>query len=68
MSICDDVQRIVTQKSETLLDAKICEMYEEAGKSFQELVEKGVAFKRGYQLLPVENTIANSTDFNVARN
>ena len=68
MSICDDVQRIVTQNGEIRLDEKICEMYEEADKSFQELVEQGIAFKRGYQLLPIENTISKSANFNVARN
>lgn len=68
MSICDDVQRIIAQQEETLFDTKICEMYEEASKSFQDLVDRGIAFKRGYQLLPIESAISNSVDFNVGRN
>lgn len=68
MSICDDVQRIIAQQEETLFDMKICEMYEEAGKSFQELVDRGIAFKRGYQLLPIESAISNNVDFNIRRN
>ena len=68
MSICDDVQRIIAQQEETLFDTKICEMYEEASKSFQDLVDRGIAFKRGYQLLPIESAISNSGDFNVGRN
>ena len=68
MSICDDVQRIIAQQEETLFDTKICEMYEVASKSFQDLVDRGIAFKRGYQLLPIESAISNSVDFNVGRN
>ena len=68
MSICDDVQRIIAQQEETLFDTKICAMYEEASKSFQDLVDRGIAFKRGYQLLPIESAISNNVDFNVGRN
>ena len=68
MSICDDVQRVVAQQEETLFDVKVCKMYEEAEKSFQDLVDRGVAFKRGYQLLPIESAISNSIDFNVGYN
>ncbi len=65
MSICEDVQRIIAKNERTLFDAKICDMYEDASKSFQELVDKGFAFKRGYQLLPTESAISNNIDFNI---
>ncbi len=67
MSICDDVQRIVTEQEEKLFDAKICEMYEEASRSFQELVDRGVVYKRGCQLLPIESTICNNVEFNAGK-
>ena len=67
MSISDDVQRLIMDHENTMLDANVCKMYEEASKSFQELVDKGIAYKRGYQLLPIESTICNSVDFNVSR-
>lgn len=67
MSICDEIQKLVADREATLFDASVCEMYEEASKSFQELVDKGFAYKRGYQLLPIESTVCNNVDFNVSR-
>lgn len=67
MSICDEIQKLVADRDATLFDARVCEKYEEASKAFQELVDRGIAYKRGYQLLPIENTICNNVDFNVSR-
>lgn len=64
MSICDDVQRVITEREEKMFDVKTCEMYEEASRSFQELVDRGIAYKRGYQLLPIESTTCNNVEFN----
>lgn len=65
MSISDEVQRLIKDHESTVFDARVCKMYDEASKSFQELVDIGIAYKRGYQLLPIESTVCNSVDFNV---
>lgn len=68
MSICDELQRLIAGQEDALLDEKTCQLYEEASKTFQELVDRGIAYKRGYQLLPIESAICNNVNFNVGSN
>lgn len=67
MSICDELQSLIAEQDNTLFDEKICSMYEEANTFFQELVDRGIAYKRGYQLLPIESTICKNVNFNVEK-
>lgn len=55
MSICEEICKICTDQ--TKIDKKACELYEIADKNFDELIQKGVISKRGYQLLPIENKV-----------
>lgn len=64
MSICDAVQEIISSQENFPFDINVCRMYEDADKSFQELVDRGVAYKRGCQLLPMESKICNNVNFN----
>lgn len=50
------------------LDKKICDEYEAATIEFERLVTKGVASKRGYQLLPIESKNFGNIEINHSRN
>ena len=67
MSICDEIQNLIANYEGDILDTKECERYEKASTSFQILVEKGFAYKRGYQLLPIESKVCDDVNFNIAK-
>lgn len=62
MSICDEIGKIRIRQS--MLDKKICELYEAADKEFEILIHKGLISKRGCHLLSTENRVCNNTEFN----
>ena len=65
MPICDEVRKVVSEHEKTLLEEEVCQMYEKANESFQDLINRGIAYKRGYQLSTTESKICNGLEFNV---
>ena len=68
MSICTDISAAITTYKMKSLDKKICDEYEAATIEFERLVAKGVASKRGYQLLPIESKNFGNIEINHSRN
>ena len=67
MSICSEVEKIVEDKSASKLDKLRCEQFEAASMAFECLVEKGVASRRGYQLLPIEDKVCIDIEVNYSK-
>ena len=68
MSICTDISAAITTYKMNSLDKKICDEYEAATIEFERLVTKGVASKRGYQLLPIESKNFGNIEINHSKN
>ena len=68
MSICTDISAAITTYKMNSLDKKICDEYEAATIEFERLVAKGVASKRGYQLLPIESKNFGNIEINHSKN
>lgn len=64
MSICAELGAAIMACKMTPLDKKVCDEYETATAEFDQLVKKGVASKRGYQLMPIENRICSDAEIN----
>lgn len=64
MSICNEITKIINEKTFSQSDKIMIEEYESTDKLFESLIQKGLISKRGYQLLPVENRICNNTHVN----
>jgi len=55
MSICTEISTAIMTYEMQSLDKAVCDGYEAATIKFERLIAKGVASKRGYRLLSVEN-------------
>lgn len=64
MSICEDVERILSDKNALGNQASSYKRFEAATNNFEELVNCGVVQKRGYQLMPIASTLTNNIVFN----
>lgn len=64
MSVCEELSKALAERIPNPSDAAICAKYEAANELFENLVNQGIAEKRGYQLLPIENRICLNAKIN----
>jgi len=64
MSVFEELSKTLAERTPTTSDIEICEKYEAAYRSFEGLVDQGIAEKRGYQLLPIESRICIDAKIN----
>lgn len=62
--ITESLEEILSKEAQKFIDDPIVKEYEKASKEFDALVDKGLAIKRGYNLLTIENTHLYRISFN----
>ena len=67
MSLCDELCNLLNSGQVNSLDDKVFRQYIDVDEKFEQLVNMGIAQKRGYQLLSIANTVCNSIEINLAR-
>lgn len=67
MSLCDELCNLLNSGQVNSLDDKVFRQYIDVDEKFEQLVNMGIAQKRGYQLMSIANTVCNSIEINLAR-
>ena len=67
MSLCDELCNLLNSGQVNSLDDKVFRQYTDVDEKFEQLVNMGIAQKRGYQLMSIANTVCNSIEINLAR-
>lgn len=67
MSLCDELCNLLNSGQVNSLDDKVFRQYIDVDEKFEQLVNMGIAQKRGYQLMSIANTACNSIEINLAR-
>ena len=64
MSICTEISAAIMTHEMQSFDKEVCNGYEAATIEFERLIARGVASKRGYRLLSVENKSGCNIEIN----